>query len=377
MKVLICPDKFKGSVTSLQAAKSIEKGIKRYDRTIETILHPLADGGEGSIDIFGSDSGVSSVEVKVSDPLGREIIAFYRRSGRSAYIEMAIASGVALLHQSELDVMNASSVGTGQLILHALQNGCREIYLFIGGSATNDGGMGIAHTLGYRFLDAHGKVLEPIGKSLEFVQNISRLEVLPEIKNASFYTICDVTNPFYGRNGAAYIYGAQKGAISDEIEILDQGLRNLAAVVKRDLGKDISDLPGAGAAGGIGGGMVAFLGAKIRPGIETIMQLTGFEEKCQNVDLIISGEGKADHQSLQGKVIAGVAQKAKKYGIEFALIVGTNELNTNHLRELDVRIIRDILGVASTLDKAVTAATSILEDLGYEVMRDYFSMNKG
>lgn len=370
MKVIICPDKFKGSLSALEVAKAIERGIKRFDKSINTIVHPLADGGEGSLAIFDGDPYAQIKKIKVSDPLGREITADYRIKAESAFIEMAKASGLALLKKSELNVMKATSFGTGQLIIDALDQGCKKIYLFIGGSATNDGGMGIAAALGYQFLDKENKLLEPAGESLIKVSRIETNKVDRRLDQISFCTICDVTNPFYGEHGAAYVYAEQKGANAEQIKQLDKGLKNFAEIVKRDLGMDISDIAGFGAAGGIGGGSMAFLKSEIRPGIQTIMEMTGFEKVCKNADLIISGEGKADHQSKHGKVISGVAAFAKKYRIPLCLIVGANELDDADLEYLNVKAAKDVLSRVGSLEKALRNARGLIEELSFEMTEE-------
>ncbi len=372
MKAIICPDKFKGSLSALEVAKAIERGIKRFDKSINTIVHPLADGGEGSLTIFDSDPDVEVRKMKVLDPLGREIITDYRIKRNSAFIEMAKASGLALLEESEFNVMKASSYGTGQLIADALDQRCKKIYLFIGGSATNDGGMGIAAALGYRFFDEENRSLESIGKNLIEVSRIEKNRIDQRLHQISFFTICDVTNPFHGKNGAAHVYAKQKGASAKQIELLDKGLQNLAQIIERDIGKDIAHIRGSGAAGGIGGGSVAFLDAKIRPGIQTVMEMTGFEDACKNADLVISGEGKADQQSRHGKVISGVAALAKKNQIPLGLIVGINELDDTDLIYLNVKVAKDVLSKVGSLERAITSAEKVIEELSFEMIEEIF-----
>lgn len=313
MKILIAPDKFKGSLSANAVCDALKEGIKRVNPSAEIFTKPLADGGDGSLEVVQYYLELKTITTTVHDPLMRPIQASYSMAERTAYIEMASASGLVLLQKAERNCMYTSSYGTGELIGNAIQRGATSIYLFIGGSATNDGGIGIANALGYRFLDILGKDLNPIGKNLAFIKKIDTTQLRYDLSTISFQVICDVHNPFFGKHGAAYVYGAQKGASAKDIVLLDKGLENLANCLTRQNYPAIADVPGAGAAGGVGGSAIAFLGAKLVSGIQTFIELTQLETTLKDCDLIITGEGKIDHQTEQGKVVSGVCQLAQKH----------------------------------------------------------------
>lgn len=374
MKIIICPDKFKGSLSAKEVSKAIEAGIKRFDPSIQTIIHPLADGGDGSVSLVNEYLQYEEVEIEVLDPLGRKIKASYALGEDTALIEMASASGITLLDSSELDIMKATSYGTGQMVTDALDRGAKKIFLFIGGSATNDGGIGIAAACGYRFLDKQGQVLHPNAVALNEMYSIDTSVVAFDLSGVEFITVCDVDNPFYGPNGAAFVYAKQKGASEKQIELLDNGLQNLAGVIKAHLGKDISNVAGAGAAGGVGGGSIAFLGARMERGIDTIMSLTQYEKAARNADLIVSGEGKADIQSLSGKVISGVANYANLNQVPFALIVGKNELTSEHSSKLNILYIRDLFSEVESVEEAMQNASNVVETVAYKMISEIMQM---
>jgi len=313
VKILIAPDKFKGSLSAKEVCEALSEGILRGNTSVEIFTKPLADGGDGSLVVLQHYLDVKTITTTVHDPLMRPIQASYSMADTAAYIEMSKASGLVLLQEGERDCMNTSSFGTGELIADAIKKGANKIYLFIGGSATNDGGIGIANALGYRFFDAVENLLEPIGRNLALIKRIDNTQLLYDLSTISFKVICDVNNPFYGKNGAAYIYAAQKGASTEDIILLDKGLENLANCLNHQNFPVIAQVPGAGAAGGVGGGAIAFLGAKLVAGIQTFIELTQLENTLKDCDLIITGEGKIDRQTEQGKVVSGVCQLAKKY----------------------------------------------------------------
>jgi len=313
MKILIAPDKFKGSLSANGVCEALKKGIEKTSSSTEIFVKPLADGGDGSLDVLQHYLDLKTITIRVNDPLMRPIEASYSMAENKAYIEMASASGLVLLQEEERDCMYTTSYGTGELIVDAIQKEATKIYLFIGGSATNDGGIGIASALGYRFLNAFGKELLPIGKNLALIKEIDQTQLRYDLSTISLQVICDVNNPFYGENGAAYVYAAQKGANAEDIVLLDRGLENLADCLVHQNYPAIAQVPGAGAAGGVGGGAIAFFGAKLVPGIQTFMELTKLEATLKDCDLIITGEGKIDRQTEQGKVVSGVCEIAQKY----------------------------------------------------------------
>ena len=302
MKILIAPDKFKGSLNAAEVCDAITKGIKINKSKLEIISCPMADGGEGSIDIINNYLSLKPVELIVNDPLFRPIKSTYYFSALTAYIEMSSASGLSLLKKEEQNCMYTSSYGTGELIKDAINKGLTTINLYIGGSATNDGGVGIASALGFQFYDRYKKQLSPIGKNLVSIDHIDVVKINFNFKEININVICDVDNPLYGKNGAAFVYASQKGADSFEINKLDQGLINLQSILIKHDFPDVANIPGSGAAGGVGGGLVSLLGAKLISGIQNLIEITQLEsliKECHNN----KGEGKIDLQTEKGKVI--------------------------------------------------------------------------
>ena len=373
MKVLISPDKFKGSLSAQEVCEAIDRGVKKFDQRIETIFHPLADGGEGTLENLQSSLELESVVVEVNDPLFRPVKAEYKIGGGNAYIEMAAASGLPLLTVQERNCLYTTTYGTGELMLHAINKGVNNIYLFVGGSATNDGGIGMANALGYQFYDAENNELSPIGKELINISRIDHSKMKMDINKINLTAVCDVKNPLFGPEGAAYIYGPQKGGNEEEIKMLDKGLRNLSEVVYSTLGKDIANLEGGGAAGGISAGAYAFCNAKIKPGIQTIFEITKYEKKLESVDLIITGEGKLDNQTIHGKVIHGVDQVSTKHNIPYAIICGIAEDLEMLERKLNATWILQIKTSDVTLESAINEAAEHVENRAYQLIQDFTS----
>jgi glycerate kinase len=338
MRILVAPDKFKGCLTAEEVTNAIAEGIRQVDPSLEVIPFPLADGGDGTARILTRHMKGRMVETIVHDPLLRSITATYGISGdgQSAFLEMSAASGLRLLSGEERDCTKTTSLGTGELIRDAIHRGASRILLGIGGSATNDAGTGMAAALGYRFFDKHGNPLEPVGKNLVHITEIndSGLLFLPdemEVKVA-----CDVDNPLYGKNGAAYIYAPQKGASPEQVKELDRGLRNFAEAVKSKYQQDISAYPGAGAAGGMGAGAMIFLKAKLVNGIRMVMEQTHFAEQLDKADLVITGEGRMDEQTFKGKVVDGVCQQAMSRNKKVMVVCGQNKLDMEALKNQPV-----------------------------------------
>ena len=325
MKVVAAIDSFKGSMTSLEVAAAFEKGVKKVYKDAEFIKIPLADGGEGTVKALIDNLDGKMVNIKVKDPLMRDINSFYGISGdgKTAVIEMAAASGLPLLSLDERNPLKATTFGTGELIKDALEKGCREFIIGIGGSATNDAGTGMLSALGYVFLDENGNELEPNGENLINIRSFKDDKVMKEVAEAKFLIACDVDNPFYGTNGAAHVYGKQKGATSDIIKILDDGMRNFSNVIEKIKKTDISNISGSGAAGGLGGAFTAFFNSELKPGIDIITEKIELENKINGSDYVITGEGRIDFQSAMGKTPSGVAKLAKKYGIPVIAIGGS------------------------------------------------------
>jgi len=358
MKFVIAPDKYKDSLTAFEFCDAVEEGLNKALGKPTIIRLPLADGGDGTIDVVRYYLKADVVKVKVNDPLFRPIEASYLFSEETkvSYIEMAEASGLKLLKDSERNCMHTTTLGTGELIADALQKGAKEIILGIGGSATNDGGMGMASALGFRFLDKNKAVLEPKGENLIHIKTIDSSQVNPQLKNVVVKVACDVTNPLYGKNGAAYIYASQKGASNEEIEALDKGLRNYSKIVQRQFEIDAQHIEGAGAAGGMGAGSVVFLNAQLTSGIDLIKELADFDTNIKGADWVITGEGKLDDQTLSGKTISGVIKSAKNQNVPVAALCGSVNISVETQKELGLDYAISIVKGISDLEEAMASS---------------------
>ena len=362
-RILIAPDKFKGSLSGKEICDILKKEISNTIPDIQIEICPLADGGDGSIEILSNYLEIKEKSCITSDPLGRPISASYFYSENAAYIELASASGLVLLEDDERNPMYTSTFGTGVLIKDALNSNLTEIYLFLGGSSSNDGGIGIANALGYKFLDASGKELEPVGKSLPFIASIKKDET---VDFKSFTICCDVTNPPFGPHGAAWVYGKQKGANLDEIEHLDEGIKHLCTMINNHTGKDVSHLSGGGAAGGTALCPTAFFDGQIISGMDFISKMTNLETKVSNADLVISGEGKLDAQSFDGKVISGVSKLCARHDKDLWLTVGKNDLSEAEIEEIGAAKVFSIMEYAQDLEDAMQNGKNYLSKIGKE-----------
>ena len=371
MQLVLVPDKFKGSLTAPEVCHLVERGVKRYDPTLRVQSIPLADGGEGTLDILIPLLGLEIVRTTVPDPLFRPIAAHYGRQGEVAYVEMAVASGLPLLSETERDPLRTTSLGTGALVRHAIERGARRVYLFVGGSATNDAGLGMAQALGYRFLDAPGQELSPVGDNLIRVVRIEKEQLLPQLANVEIRVVSDVNNPLYGPQGAAQVYAPQKGATAAAVDWLEQGLINIADQMQDSSGDDVRNVPGAGAAGGIGAGAVAFLGAQLLPGIDTILDLCQARPAIAGADLVMSGEGKIDAQTLHGKVVKGVGQVCQHHGVPLNVICGTLEASPAELKQLNVQRAYAVKEGSMTLTEALASTEARVEALAYRMIADF------
>lgn len=371
MKIIIAPDSFKGSLASHQVCAAIEKGIKKADPSIDIISIPMADGGEGTVDALMDSLGGYKVVVEVKDPLFRKIKAQYGLTdeGKTAVIEMASASGLALLSNSERNPMKTTTYGTGELIRDALERGCRSFIIGIGGSATNDGGVGMAAALGARFYDRDGNAIELTGGGLLKLDSIDLSEMDPRVGESRFRVFCDVDNPLYGPQGAAYVYGKQKGADAAMTEKLDMGLRRLSEIIQRDLNKNVAHIPGAGAAGGLGAGLMAFLDAKLEKGIDLLMETIGFEERIKGADLIITGEGRMDHQTKYGKTISGIIKAAQKQGIPVVGICGSIGEGVEELYSEGLNSVFSIINRPMSLQESMDKTSELLASTAENVIR--------
>ncbi|MDC6352088.1 glycerate kinase [Zeaxanthinibacter sp. PT1] len=362
MKFVIAPDKYKGSLTAFQICDAVEKGIRLVFEDAEVVKLPLADGGDGTIEVVKHYLKGDKVFITVKDPFGRPVKASYLYSteSKTAFIEMAEASGLKLLEESEKDCLQTTTIGTGELLVDAMDKGANKIILGIGGSATNDGGMGMATALGYRFLDMNDRELAPIGINLDRVFRIDTSSVDSRFKSVSIKVACDVSNDFYGPHGAAHVYAAQKGASEEEIELLDKGLRNFASVLKTSFDIDVQEISGSGAAGGVGGASLVFLDAELESGIGLIKDLAGFDEKLRDADWIITGEGKLDEQTLAGKTISGVITSAKKFGIPVAAFCGALNISIENQKSIGLSYAVAILQETGNLEHALLASNKNL-----------------
>ena len=326
-KIIVASDSFKGCLTSLEIAKAATVGIHKALPTCEVLGVPVADGGEGTMEALVDAMQGRFVSCDVHDPLMNTIKVKYGilGDGRTAVIEMAIASGLPLVPVEKRNPMLTTTFGTGELIKDALQRGCRRFLIGIGGSATNDAGTGMLQAIGFRFFDNDGNELGKGGQILEHIARIDTENVMPELHESVFTVACDVNNPFSGLNGAAHVYARQKGADDAMIIELDKGLKHVASVISTQMGKEINDFPGAGAAGGLGGGFMAFLQATLKPGIRMVLEALDFNRLIQNADLIITGEGKIDRQTGMGKTPSGVLEAGKRQNIPVIAIGGSVE----------------------------------------------------
>ena len=356
MKIVVAPDKFKGSLTGIEFCNSVEEGLNTILQNPDILKMPLADGGDGTIEILDYHLKGEHIKAIVSDPLFRPIEAscFFIPETKTAFVEMAEASGMKLLNTTDQNCMNTSTFGTGELILDAIQKGANNIVIGIGGSATNDCGIGMAAALGFKFLDKSKNELKPIGRNLIKIESIDHSQVNKELKDVQFKVACDVANPLYGEYGAAFVYASQKGASKLEVEILDNGLRNLAHIILHKFKMDVQTIEGGGAAGGMGAGARIFLNASLTSGIDLIKEMIGFDAITKDADWIITGEGKLDDQTLSGKTIKGVVDSSKKHNIEVAAFCGKSELNTKELKQFGISYVDEVMNYSKDFNDAIT-----------------------
>ena len=363
MKIVIAPDSFKGSLTALQVAEAIEVGLRRMfpDAAIEKI--PMADGGEGTVQSLVDATGGQILTAQVLDPLGNSINAQYGvlGDGVTAVIEMAAASGLTLVPLDKRDPRVTTTYGTGELIRVTLAHGCRKLIIGIGGSATNDGGAGMAQALGAKLLTASGEQIEPGGGSLATLNSIDLSELDPGIAETETVVACDVNNPLTGKQGASHVYGPQKGATPEMIRVLDANLVHFDKIVQRDLSKSVGNVPGAGAAGGLGAGLMAFLDASLKSGIEIVTEATQLSKRFAGADLVITGEGQINFQTVFGKTPVGVAKIAKTHNIPVIAIAGSIADNSDGVYDAGIDAMIDIVPEPMSLETAIENATTLIE----------------
>lgn len=370
-KVIIAPDSFKESLTALEVAEAMENGFKKIFPDWEYIKVPMADGGEGTVQSLVDALDGSMKEVDVLDPLGKKIRASYGLSGdgKQAIIEMATASGLELIKPSDRKVMQATSWGLGDLILDALDEEVEKILIGIGGSATNDAGSGMIQSLGGKLLDADGKQIPHGGEALSKLQSIDLSELDARLKDVKIEVACDVTNPLTGLDGASHVYGPQKGADEKQVEQLDSNLKHFAKMIRKDLDIDIENEPGAGAAGGVGGALLAFLGAELRGGGELITEWLDLEEALKDADLVITGEGGINHQTIYGKTPVVVGKLAKKHQIPVIALVGSISEGYEGVYDIGIDAVFSIISEVADLEETLEAGFSNVEQTAENVAR--------
>lgn len=370
MQIIVAPDSFKGSASATEVAHYIEKGIYEVDPTAKVIKIPIADGGEGTVEAIVTGAKGSYKHALVKGPLGEKIQATYGLlEGDVAVIEMAAASGITIIPKEKLNPMITTTYGTGQLIKAALDEGVRKIILGIGGSVTNDGGVGMAQALGASFKNQIGEEVGFGGGSLKDIHYIDISGLDPRIKEVEFIVACDVINPLCGEQGASAIYGPQKGAGPDEVRELDEGLRHYAQCILRDLGKDIVDIPGTGAAGGLGAGLLVFCNATLKSGIQTVLDVVNIEQYLSETDLIITGEGRIDGQSIYGKVPVGIAQVAANYNIPVIVIAGSIGDDASKVYDYGISALTTIVEGPISLDEAMEKAPELIRNATTRIMK--------
>jgi glycerate kinase len=363
MKIVIAPDSFKESLTALHVCEAVEKGIKSHFPDAEISKVPMADGGEGTVQSLVDATGGEIIQARVTGPLGKEVEAFYGilGDGNTAVIEMAAASG---LHHVPVDKRNpliTTTRGTGELILKALDHKVKHIIIGIGGSATNDGGTGMAKALGAKLLDANGAEIKEGGGSLAQLASIDLTNLDSRLAEVKVEVACDVDNPLTGETGASAVFGPQKGATPDMVKQLDRNLAHYAAIVGKEMGIHIQSIPGAGAAGGLGGGLLAFLSAELKPGVDIVIKATQLESYIKNADLVITGEGRIDGQTIYGKTPIGVAKTAKKHSVPVIAIAGSIGAGSEAVYEHGISALFSVVPGAVSLQEALEKADENIE----------------
>ncbi len=365
MKIVVAPDSFKGSLSASEVCIAVERSAKKVFKDCEVIKIPVADGGEGTVDCLLEAMDGTSVFCTVKDPLGRPVTAKYGVFGDNAIMEMAQASGLPYVSQNEFDIMRQSSFGTGEMILHAIKNGCKKIYIGIGGSATNDGGLGMAAALGNKFFDKNGNELEPIPANFEKISSIELAELPP----VEVSVLCDVNNPLLGENGATNGVGRQNGADDITLPLLEKGMAPYAAVMHKYTLRRVADTPGAGAAGGLGAGLLAFTSAKMCSGVETVLSLVKFDEHLRGASLVVTGEGRMDRQSVMGKVASGVAKICKQNDIPCVAVVGGMGEGAEKMYDIGVSSIMPTVNGIMSIENAIKNADVLCENAAERMFR--------
>ena len=353
MKVIAAIDSFKGSMTSMEAGNAVKKGILAAKPDAEVVVKPLADGGEGTVDALIEGLGAKKIPVTVTGPLGEKVSCYYGflEETKSAVMEMASAAGITLV--TKKDPLRASTYGVGEMIADALKRGCKNFIIGIGGSATNDGGIGMLKALGFEFFDEVGNDVGEGAAALAKIEVIQTENKNPLLSGAKFQIACDVKNPLCGKQGATYIFGPQKGVTEEQKSKVDEAMKHYADVTKESLGCDFADCEGAGAAGGLGYAFLSYLAGELIPGVELILQATGLEEKMKNADVVVTGEGRLDAQTVMGKAPVGVAALAKKYNAKVIAFAGSVAPEASVCNQAGIDAFFPIVRGVTTLEEAM------------------------
>jgi glycerate 2-kinase len=369
MRIVVAPDKFKGSLPAAGVAAAVAAGLRSAAGDAEIVMLPVADGGDGTVDAAVA-AGFERVPVTAAGPLGDPVRASYARRGEVAVVEMAGVCGLARLPDGRPAPLTASSFGVGEVLRVAVEAGARHLVLGVGGSASTDGGAGLLQALGARVLDVHGDPVRPGGAGLDEVAALDLTALDPAWRDVAVVLAADVDNPLTGPEGAAAVYGPQKGASPDEVARLDAGLRRWADAVAAAVGQDRSQVPGAGAAGGVGFAALAVLGARMRPGIDVVLELTGLESLLAGADLVITGEGSLDAQSLAGKAPVGVARAAARHGVRVVAVAGRNMLSADELATAGISAVYPLTDLEPDLERCHAEAAGLLRLAGQRIARD-------
>ncbi len=369
MKIVIASDSFKGSIEAIQIGNIVERVAKKTLAQCQVVKIPMADGGEGTVDCLMESLQGRKVECTVKNPLLRDISAEYGLVNEMAVMEMAVASGITLVSDDERDVMKQSTYGTGQMLIHALEHGCREIYIGIGGSATNDGGIGFAQAIGVKFYDAEDREVETIPENFTKITRIDASQIHEQVLQANITVMSDVTNPLLGPTGATYVFGKQKGATPELQKKLEAGMEHYIGIAEQVTGRLVRNEAGAGAAGGLGAALMLFTNAKMQSGIETVLEVLDFQNRIYDADLVITGEGRMDYQSAYGKVPAGVGKVCLSENIPCVAIVGGMGERAEEMYNHGIRSIIPTVNGIMPLEEAIEHAEELYESAVERLLR--------
>ncbi len=367
-KVLVASDSFKGTLSSMKIAEIFSEVAKKGQFDVEVRGVGIADGGEGTLSAIFSSGGYKKIQKECNNPLFEKTTAFYAMKGDTAVIETAEASGLTLIEYRDGNALRTTTYGTGELIFDAVNRGAKKIFLCLGGSATNDGGIGALSALGFKFSDKYGEEIIPIGENLGKITSVDQSGAA-YLKGIEFILVSDVDNPLLGEFGATRFFGEQKGAVGVAADILETGMKSFAAVTEKATGIRLNDLKCAGAAGGLGGGFIAYLGAKASSGINAVLDLIDFDEKLTGVDAVVTGEGRIDEQSLHGKAVFGVCERAKKAGADVYAIAGYTVLCEEEIQKGGIKHVETLLSYAKTVEDSIKNAAHYAEKAAEKLLK--------